>query len=551
MQINTPIYLQRTSGIQDPRIEVTGGGSFAFAEISTLGGSDSKGLVQINRGSGNVEIETINVAAGSKLQLTTTLAGSTDSGTSTFKLNTINVGEDARIQASIYKAGNNDCPPATFTGDHLTINLASGAVADFGGFNEEGNAIGKPHDIHFAAGSVTVNVADPSASKFYLPATEGNVTTEADKIKVVISGDANSGDLTADLNAGADVVQLVSKDTSGNVTETKTGTVVEQLANEIYDGGSAVVGEDGTVTNVQTEANPATHGIAEMTALGVQIWRSEINDMNKRLGELRDSSAESNGVWARVYNGKAKYGAQHVTNKYTSFQFGYDRQITDGVWLGGAFSYTDGNNDFRNGDGDSSLFAFTAYGSWLAENGMFLDVTGKVGRMKNSFDIGTTMGLSSASYHTNTVSMSAEAGWRLYPMANAFFVEPQMEVMYGHVFDADYTTSLGVNVNQDSTDTLIGRAGFALGLKCPNNRGNAYVRASVLHDWKGEASSTFTKNGMTRTLSEDLGDTWIEYGIGANFNATKNLHVYADLEATESAKVETSYRFNLGVRYAW
>ena len=34
----------------------------------------------------------------------------------------------------------------------------------------------------------------------------------------------------------------------------------------------------------------------------------DINDMNKRLGELRDSSAEANGVWARVYNGKAKFG---------------------------------------------------------------------------------------------------------------------------------------------------------------------------------------------------------------------------------------------------
>ena len=88
-------------------------------------------------------------------------------------------------------------------------------------------------------------------------------------------------------------------------------------------------------------------------------------------------------------------------------------------------------------------------------------------------------------------------------------------------------------------------------MKCPSNRGNTYVRASILHDWQGDAESTFTKGGQTKRISEELGDTWLEYGVGANFNATKNLHLYADLEATEGAKVETSYRFNLGARWSF
>ena len=59
-----------------------------------------------------------------------------------------------------------------------------------------------------------------------------------------------------------------------------------------------------------------------MTVLGLQIWRNEINDMNKRLGELRDSTAEENGVWARVYHGKASGGSLNIEYKYTAFQFG-------------------------------------------------------------------------------------------------------------------------------------------------------------------------------------------------------------------------------------
>ena len=353
-----------------------------------------------------------------------------------------------------------------------------------------------------------------------------------------------SGDLHKDLSSLAQVVQKDGK--------VLAGVSVTQQATDLYDGGSAVTTEDGGVTDVKVAPNANVNGIAEMTAVGLHIWRNEINDMNKRLGELRDSSADANGVWARVYNGKAKFGNLSITNKYTAFQFGYDHQVADGTWLGGALSWTDGDNDFASGGGDSSLLAFTGYGSKLWDNGMFVDVTGKFGRMKNDFDITLDAGKSSASYHTNAVSVSAEAGWRLFPMQNSFYVEPQVEVMYGHVFSVDYSTSTGVNVQQDSADTLIGRAGVVLGLKCPNDRGNAYLRASVLHDWKGDADFTFSKGAEgSRTISEELGGTWYEYGIGANFNATKQVHLYADVEASSGGEVDTDYRVNFGVRYSY
>ena len=225
--------------------------------------------------------------------------------------------------------------------------------------------------------------------------------------------------------------------------------------------------------------------------------------------------------------------------------------MAHGLWLGGAVSYTDGDNDFANGGGDSSLLAFTAYGSWLLDNGFFLDVTGKVGRMKNTFDISLPGIKSSGDYHTNAFSLSAEAGWRFYP-TEIMFVEPQVELMYGRVNRVEYTTSTGVNVDQDAAEALIGRAGFMLGIKCPNDRGNAYIRASVLHDWEGDAEFSFAKTGSdARKIVEELGGTWYEYGIGVNFNATKQTHIYADLEAASGGEVDTDYRINLGVRYAW
>ena len=51
--------------------------------------------------------------------------------------------------------------------------------------------------------------------------------------------------------------------------------------------------------------------------------------------------------------------------------------------------------------------------------------------------------------------------------------------------------------------------------------------------------------------SIDGKDTWIEYGSGANFNLTPTIYLWADLERTSGASVETDFRATVGVRYAF
>ena len=462
-------------------------------------------------------IETVNVHGNSKITV--------DNGT--LDISNINV-DDSRTLSIV-------------TNKDSEVSASSAAVR--GNLNV---SLGKDSNLAFDAklteqSSIAVSTLASAPGKVVLGA---NATLEGNSVSVTGLDSGASGNLNKDLASLAQVVQKDGKSVAG--------VEVIQEATDIFDGGSAITTANGGLSQVKVIANSNINGIAEMTAVGLHIWRNEINDMNKRLGELRDSSDDANGVWARVYNGKAKFGDQKITNKYTAFQFGYDRQVADGLWLGGALSWTDGESDFAVGGGDNSLMALTAYGSKLWDNGMFVDVTGKFGRIKNEFDISLTNGRSSADYNANAVSVSAEAGWRVYPLNNGFFVEPQVEMMYGRVESVDYTTSTGVKVNQDSAETLIGRAGFVMGLKCPADRGNAYVRASVLHDWEGDANFKFSKDGVnSRAISESLGGTWYEYGIGANFNATKQLHIYADVEAANGGEVDTDYRVNLGMRYSF
>jgi len=123
--------------------------------------------------------------------------------------------------------------------------------------------------------------------------------------------------------------------------------------------------------------------------------------------------------------------------------------------------------------------------------------------------------------------------------------------MYGRVESVDYTASASYTVKQDAAESFIGRAGFMTGMDLPNDRGNVYVRASVLHDWKGDADYTYAWKGESRSLTEELGGTWYEYGLGANLNASKNLHFYADVEAADGGEVDTDYRVNLGARWSF
>lgn len=307
------------------------------------------------------------------------------------------------------------------------------------------------------------------------------------------------------------------------------------------------------VNSVVVNENTTTHAFSQLAGVGYMQWRSAMNHMQYRMGELRDQKGYNNGAWVRVYNGKDKYGSQNVENTYFGFQAGYDRRIEGtNVLLGGAVSYTHGDSDFDFGEGDNYTIDFTAYGTWLADNGLFLDGTVKFGRLSNDITMnsGATAGAGTASYDANAYSVSAEIGWRA-ALVDWAYVEPQAEIMYGRIDDSDYRFG-DISVKNDSVETTVGRLGVQAGLNCPSKKGGAYVRASVLHDFDGESTTKFSRSGFgTTTIVEDMGDTWYELGIGAHYNVTESTYVYADFNYTDGGEVESPWRWSLGIRHAF
>lgn len=516
--------------------------------IGTLNLGD-KSAVTIGVSSGNdhkspdsTSISTINVSDG---EFAGIVAG--EGQNNRIEVGTINIANnklDLGNQTSLSNTGGYKLAKTRLVGQNGTVkvnleNASSQLVLGDVGEEDEGN--GTTLDIKFSEAAAASKNSTVTVVKDATVASNATFNVTADNMA---TGDAAQN--IKNLQTVADKVVQEGADPESATTVADNVT----LKSKIFDEVSAQIKDGKVDTNtIRVSENAEVVGFAQLHSVGLMQWRSEMNHMQYRLGEIRDHKGYNNGVWVRAYNGKDKYGSQSVENEYIGIQAGYDHRIEGTNFIvGGAVNYAHGDSDFSAGAGDNHNVAFTAYGTWLADSGLFADVTAKVGRLSND----VTIGGYTAGYDTNAVSLSAEAGWRV-PVSKSFYVEPQVEMMYGHVSGADYSTQ-NYKAEMDAVDMFVGRLGVQAGLVCPQNKGSVYVRASVLHDFDGEASTLFRNRenlNEVRPVEDDLGGTWYELGIGAHYNVTDTTYVYADFQYADGDETESPWRWTLGIRKAF
>lgn len=301
-----------------------------------------------------------------------------------------------------------------------------------------------------------------------------------------------------------------------------------------------------------TRKNAQLVSIGESTAITMMQWRADADDMAQRMGDLRNNNGTV-GVWARTFGGKAEAG--HVDNKYYGVQAGVDTQIaTTGPkqFVGGAVSYTTGDATFANGTGENYMGTLTGYSTWLFDNGAYVDVAAKWGKLNNEFDLGVKGKQLAGKYSTQAIALTVESGHR-FPITNLTYVEPQVAFTASHIFGEDYGTTHGATIEQDSINSYVARVGVQAGLNCPDNMGSVFVRASYLYDFDGETSTVarMANAKNANRFDQDFGGGWYELGLGMNVNFTKNLYGYADFEYVTGGEIKTPYRWNAGLRYAF
>lgn len=350
----------------------------------------------------------------------------------------------------------------------------------------------------------------------------------------------NRNDLAGSLQDLADTVSIGS----GNQLD----SVLAQESNIIGET-TALVDEYGNIiaNTVIEKGHIANEGITELANVAFMAWRAENDEMHQRMGELRSSNGEA-GIWARMKRGESKYGDMDIKNQYSTYQLGYDEKVGDSNWyIGGAISRTEGKSSFATGSGENQSTGFTVYGTYVADDGQYVDLSAKYARLDNEFDVFGRSGIeSTGDYRNNGYAFSAEYGKRI-EAGNDFWIEPQVQLTYGHLSSANYTTSRDVRVTQDAMDSVVGRLGFAAGKDI--GAGNVYVKASYLYDFDGDTNVKMTDGINSAVYDQDLGGGWFEVGIGTNINLSETSHLYFDVEKTYGGDIETPWQWNAGVRF--
>lgn len=471
-----------------------------------------------------IDVSSLNVANGATAQF----VNSTGNSDASVKVT------DAKVSDGGIIANTNLGNPDKQTYQNLSFAKLNGTNATI-----QNGADGQISIGEMSGTNNVIQVADTKANQI-------SITTNASSNLTVTSLDSSYGNKMTSVDQG--VADLAGTTVLGE--DSTEGMKVVIGANDMTGRVEAVYDAEGNKVSQTEEVNETNRTLTAIANLPIVAWRAELNDLYKRMGDLRATPYKS-GAWVRYNGGKFKWSDGDLENDFHMIQVGIDTMPTENnIRFGTAFSYTKGDADFDGGSADLDTYSLALYGTWLGDKGQYVDVIGRVASIKNDANARSLTGQGKAydgKMDNTGMSLSAEAGWR-FALPYNLFIEPQVEATYSYI-DSDSFRYGDRKYELQSTDSFIARAGFMAGIQCPDNKGNVYVRASVVHDFLGETDVKVSNAHMSRTVSNDFGGTWGEFGIGANVSVSDNTYVYADVEHTTGGEIEEPWRVNFGVRY--
>jgi outer membrane autotransporter protein len=314
-------------------------------------------------------------------------------------------------------------------------------------------------------------------------------------------------------------------------------------------GGGDTGGGGNTGGNTVTTITGPVRSIAQ-THLGLhELFLGEVNNLEKRLGDLRQTNPAEAGVWARYHHGKLDHNESSV--KYNLFQAGFDKESRgsgETTYRGLAVSHAKGSGSYEIGSGDLSETTLSLYQTGVKKNGQYYDVIFKAGRYSNDYDlVSEGDNKSHADYHTWAYSLSSEYGVRKQ-LGHGFYVEPQAELILGRIQGADYVTSTNMNAHVDAQNKAIARLGVAAGKEFKG--GTLYGKANYYHDFSGGIHIKAADGANSVLYSNTVAHNWCELSLGGTAKAGKNMVVYGEL-SKYLGQLKSNLQVNVGARWTF
>ena len=404
--------------------------------------------------------------------------------------------------------------------------------------------------------TLTVNMLDATGSNFVLRTDLKN----ADKIHVTEKATGSDNILN---------VSFMKNPAQGQSLNIPLVTVPAGTSVELFKAGARVTGfskvtptihvdtsNDSTkwiLDGFRTEADKASTAKAEsfMNA-GYKNFMTEVNNLNKRMGELRDTKGDA-GAWARIMNGAGSADGGYNDN-YTHLQIGFDKKHElDEVDLfsGVTMTYTDSSADSYAFSGKTKSVGVGLYASSMFKSGAYIDLTGKYIHHANDYT-GNFAGLGTKHYSTHSWYAGAETGYR-YHLTEDTFIEPQAELVYGAVSGKTFSWKDGemeLSMKGKDFNPLIGRTGVELGKTYRGKDWN--VTARVGTSWQFDLlnnGETVLRDASGEKRIKGEKDSRMLFNVGMNVQIKDNMRFGLEFEKSAFGKYNVDNAINANFRY--
>lgn len=267
----------------------------------------------------------------------------------------------------------------------------------------------------------------------------------------------------------------------------------------------------------------------------------QLNNMTKRLGEVRDMNADY-GLWLRNYGGRMSTDNNHLN--YYSVQLGADKvnTIGDDRLITGLLT----GFDKINGDVKSKTYSVGGYVSYLHNSGAFGDVVLKYANTKHERDAHEFK-------KQNSFLASFEGGYR-FSATDSFYVEPSLELITGHI--GKYEDKNGVNtISIDSHTPFIIKPQAFVGGVVDSFTYRAGI-GGVFNTTSREAKISMDFDEVSKGLKAD-GKTKLDknnhgfVSLGGSYKVGDNLRFNLGVERSFGGKITNDYELNATIRYGF
>lgn len=315
-------------------------------------------------------------------------------------------------------------------------------------------------------------------------------------------------------------------------------------------GGASVHEKKGDeITSTYSGPSSLITSTTDLALMNGLVWRSQLTNLSDRMGTLR-TMPQAAGAWARYNNGRLD--GRGLEYDYSTIEVGFDAPVSSNFLVGVSFDYTIGDTDLNAGSADNDVYTLGLYGTYYGDNGGFVDLMAKIGRIDNEYNVANSAGSEKGDYMMTGAIVGVEAGHR-FDLAHNMFVEPQVQLSYSWLRATDYATNIR-SVDFETIESLVARVGVMGGMKFAENRGAAYLKASYNHDFLGNVDATMhAVNGSNNSakISDELDDNWAEVSLGLSYSVTDTLNTFLDVGTGFGGDIDQKWRINFGARYAF